>query len=219
MLNVTSANSTGAGSGETSVDLLNDRINLIAATTLLGVTYGVLTSLYCMTTYSLLKKLFRRHTRSGSHSNSLLRSRAEWRKTFFYLVYTSVLFVLATVYTAGNSQDAIVAYVENRLYPEGPYQYYIMFMAGQKIMIVTDISALMILWMTDALIVSVHSRTLVGRGSRLSMQLCRFIVFYYKIPYARWIIPLPCAMYLGVIGEWTMLWVVKDPCQTNVHSP
>ncbi|KAF8550106.1 hypothetical protein OG21DRAFT_1420211 [Imleria badia] len=187
MFDVTSANSTGAGSSETSTNLLNDRINLIAATTLLGVTYGIVTTLYCMTTYSLLKKLFRRNTRSGSHSNSLSRSRTEWRKTLFYLTYTSILFVLATLYAAGNSQNAIVAYVDNRLYPGGPYQYYIMFMAGQGVMVMTDVTSLVILWMTDALI------------------LCRFIVFYYKVTYARWIIPLPCAMYVGVIGNTLVL--------------
>ena len=164
MLDVTSANSTGAGSDETNTNLLSDRINLIAATTLLGVTYGIMATLYCMTTYSLLKKLHRRNTRSGSHSNSLSRSRTEWRKTLFYLAYTSVLFVLATLYAAGNSQNAIVAYVDNRLYPGGPYQYYIMFMAGQSVMVMTDVTSLVILWMTDALIVSDQYLALVRKS-------------------------------------------------------
>ncbi|KAF8121143.1 hypothetical protein EV363DRAFT_956056 [Boletus edulis] len=185
MLDVTSTNTTAAGNSETGADHLNDRINLIAATTLLGVTYGIVTTLYCTTTYSLLKKLFRRNPRSGSHS--LSRSRTEWRKTLFYLIYTTVLFVLATVYTAGNSQSAIVAYVDNRLYPGGPYQYYIMYMAGQSVMVMTDVTALIILWMTDALI------------------LCRFIAFYYNLPYARWVIPAPCAMYVGVIALSTLV--------------
>lgn len=161
MLDVTSVNSR---SGETSTNLLNDRINLIAATTLLGATYGIMSTLFCMSTYSLLKKLFRRNARSGSHSNSLSRSRTEWRKTLFYLTYTSVLFVLATLYTAGNSQNAIVAYVDNRLYPGGPYQYYITFMAGQSVMVMTDVTSLIILWMTDALIVSVDSTARVGKS-------------------------------------------------------
>ncbi|KAI9457370.1 hypothetical protein HD554DRAFT_1779507 [Boletus coccyginus] len=187
MLDVTSVNSTDAGSSESSTNLLNDRINLIAATTLLGVTYGIMSTLYCMTTYSLLKKLLRRNPRSGSHSNSLSRPRTEWRKTLFYLAYTSVLFVLATLFTAGNSQNAIVAYVDNRLYPGGPYQYYVMFMAGQSAMVMTDVSSLIILWMTDALI------------------LCRFLVFYYRVPYAKWIIPLPCAMYVGVMVLSTLV--------------
>ena len=164
MLDVTSANSTGAGSDETNTNLLSDRINLIAATTLLGVTYGIMATLYCMTTYSLLKKLYRRNTRSGSHSNSLSRSRTEWRKTLFYLAYTSVLFVLATLYAAGNSQNAIVAYVDNRLYPGGPYQYYIMFMVGQSVMVMTDVTSLVILWMTDALIVSDQYLALVRKS-------------------------------------------------------
>lgn len=81
-----------------------------------------------------------------------------WRKTLFYIVYTSALFVLATIYTAGNSQNAIVAYVNNRLYPGGPYQYYITFMAGQPAMVVTDVTSVIILWMTDALIVGFISR-------------------------------------------------------------
>lgn len=82
----------------------------------------------------------------------------EWRKTTFYVAYTSVLFVLATLYTAANSQNAIVAYVDNRLYPGGPYQYFVTFMAGQPVMVMTDVASLIILWMTDALIVSVDSR-------------------------------------------------------------
>lgn len=162
MLNVTSTNSTG--SGETSIDLLNDRINLIAATTLLGLTYGIMITLYCMTTYSLLKKFFRRNSRSGSHPHSLSRSRMDWRKTLFYIVYTSVLFALATLYTAGNSQNAIVAYVDNRLYPGGPSQYFVMFMAGQDVMVMTDIASVIILWMTDGLIVSVGSCAHVGKN-------------------------------------------------------
>lgn len=85
----------------------------------------------------------------------------EWRKTLFYLAYTSVLFVLATLYTAGNSQNAIVAYVDNRLYPGGPYQYYTMFMASQSVMVMTDVTSVVILWMTDALIVSLHFPTRV----------------------------------------------------------
>lgn len=164
MLDVTSVNSTDVGSTETATNLLNDRINLIAATTLLGVTYGIMSALFCMTTYSLLKKLLRRNARSGSHSNSLSRSRTEWRKTLLYLVYTSILFVLATLYAAGNSQNAIVAYVDNRLYPGGPYQYYITFMVGQTVMVMTDVTSLIILWMTDALIVSVDSRAHVGES-------------------------------------------------------
>ncbi|KIJ58457.1 hypothetical protein HYDPIDRAFT_34160 [Hydnomerulius pinastri MD-312] len=45
----------------------------------------------------------------------------------------------------------------------------------------SEISYFLILWLTDALI------------------LWRFIMFYRPLRYARWIIPLPCAMYLSVI--------------------
>ncbi|KAF9236536.1 hypothetical protein BU15DRAFT_49853 [Melanogaster broomeanus] len=178
-MDATSGNSTIS---ESATDLLSDRIDLMAATTVLGVAYGIMTSLYFTTTYFLLKKLFRNNSRSHNpHSEPM--SRNEWCKTLFYLAYTSVLFILATLYTAGNSQNAIVAYVDNRLFPGGPYQYYVGYMAGQTVMVMTDITSLMILWLTDALI------------------LWRFIVFYHKLPYARWIIPLPCAMYVGVVGE------------------
>lgn len=162
ILDVTSTNSTNQGA-ESSSNLLNDRIDLMAATTLIGFTYGIMSTLYCMTTYFLLKKLFRRNTRSGSHPQSLSKTRTEWRKTLFYIVYTSILFILATLYTAGNSQNAIVAYVDNRSYSGGPYQYFIMYMAGQNVMVMTDITSLIILWMTDGLIVSVTSRAHVGK--------------------------------------------------------
>ncbi|KAG9310776.1 hypothetical protein JVU11DRAFT_8625 [Chiua virens] len=118
---------------------------------------------------------------------ALSRSRAEWRKTLFYITYTSVLFIFATLFTAGNCQNAIVAYVDNRLYPGGPYEYYITYMTGQDVMVMIDVASLIILWMTDALI------------------LCRFIVFYYSTAYAKWIIPLPCAMYTGVIVLSTLV--------------
>ena len=88
----------------------------------------------------------------------------EWRKTLFYFAYTTVLFVLATLYTAGSSQNAIIDYVENRLYPGGPYEYYITFMAGQHVMIMTDIASLMILWVTDALIVRVNPYPRVSKN-------------------------------------------------------
>lgn len=77
----------------------------------------------------------------------------EWRKTLFHLAYSSILFVLATLYTAGNSQNAIVAYVDNRLFPGGPYLYYVQYMTGQSVMVMADISYFLIFWLTDALIV------------------------------------------------------------------
>ena len=148
----TVANATNAGSTETGAELFNDRVSLIAGTTLLGAFHGITTTLYCMTTYALLKKLLRRNTRS--------RVKTEWRKTMFYITYTSVLLVLVTLYTAGSSQNAIVAYVDNRLYPGGPYEYFITYMTTQRVMIMADVSALIIFWMTDALIVSFTFPTL-----------------------------------------------------------
>ncbi|KAF9218641.1 hypothetical protein BS17DRAFT_719999 [Gyrodon lividus] len=187
-MDVTSGNSTtSAEGGESATDLLSDRINLMAATTVLGVAYGIMASLYFTTTHSLLKKLFRNDSRCGSNPHSDPRSRNEWRKALFYLAYTSVLFVLATLYTAGNSQNAIVAYVDNRLFPGGPYQYYVEYMTGQSVMVMTDVTSFMILWLTDALI------------------LWRFIIFYHKLRYAKWIIPLPCAMYVGVVVLSTLV--------------
>ncbi|KIK91757.1 hypothetical protein PAXRUDRAFT_613134 [Paxillus rubicundulus Ve08.2h10] len=183
---VTVAMSTDATPGnttsaETATGLFNDRINLIAATTVISAVYGILASLYVATTYFLLKKLFRSNSRCSSNPHSDPRPRNERRQALVHLIYTLVLFVLATMYTAGNSQNAVVAYVDNRLFPGGPTQYYEEYMTGQSAMVMTDIASFMILWLTDALI------------------LWRFIVFYYKLRYARWIIPLPCAMYVGVV--------------------
>ncbi|KIJ64176.1 hypothetical protein HYDPIDRAFT_90945 [Hydnomerulius pinastri MD-312] len=179
-LDVSSGNTTTTSS-ESPSDLLNDRVNLIAATTVLGVSYGIMISLYFTTSYFLLKRLFS-NSRCTSSPKSVPKSRLEWRKTLFHFVYSSVLFILATLYTAGNSQNAIVAYVDNRLFVGGPYQYYVEYMTGQSVMVMADISYFLIFWMTDALI------------------LWRFIVFYHKVRYAKWIIPLPCAMYVGVVG-------------------
>ncbi|KAG8215536.1 hypothetical protein J3R82DRAFT_9194 [Butyriboletus roseoflavus] len=179
--NVTAANSTTTGSGETSIDLLNDRLDLISATTLVGFSYGVIFCLYGLVTYFLIKRLYRHNSRAGSQPRSFSSSRTMRCRTVFYITYTSVLFVLATLYTAGNSQNTIVAYVDNRLYPGGPYQFYISYMAGEKVMVMTDLSSLIILWMTDGLILG------------------RFIVFYRDVAYAGWMILVLFAMYLGVI--------------------
>lgn len=143
------------------MDLLNDRLDLISATTVTGFSYGIITSLYCIVIHFLLKRLYRHDARSGSHPQSLFRSRSMRCRTLFYIAYTSTLFVLATLYTAGNAQNTIVAYVDNRTFPGGPYEYYITYMAGEPAMVMTDVSATLILWMTDGLIVSFDSCTRV----------------------------------------------------------
>jgi hypothetical protein len=183
-LDATSGNWT---TSESAADLLTDRIDLMAATTVLGVAYGIMISLYFTTMYFLMKRVFQNNSRCSSNPDIVPTSRNEWRKTFFYVAYTSVLFVLATLYTAGNSQNAVIAYVDNRLFPGGPSQYYMEYMTGQMAMVMTDIVSLVIFWLTDALI------------------LWRFIVFYHKLPYARWIIPLPCAMYVSVLVLSTLV--------------
>ncbi|KIJ64187.1 hypothetical protein HYDPIDRAFT_90706, partial [Hydnomerulius pinastri MD-312] len=60
---------------------------------------------------------------------------------------------------------------------------YVQYMWNQPVMVMSEISYFLILWLTDALI------------------LWRFIMFYRPLRYARWVIPLPCAMYLSVIGR------------------
>ncbi|KAH7882601.1 hypothetical protein F5I97DRAFT_1816674 [Phlebopus sp. FC_14] len=170
---LTTLDSVSSGATEeSSLDLLNDRLNLMAATTVIGVAYGVMISLYATCVFFLIKNL---RTKSG----------AEWRKSLFYIIYASTLFVLATLYTAGNSENAIVAYVDNRLFSGGPYVYYLEYMWNQPVMIMTDASYFLIFWLTDVLI------------------LWRFIIFYRSMRYSKWIIPLPCFMYLCVIGSWT----------------
>ncbi|KIJ58316.1 hypothetical protein HYDPIDRAFT_119682 [Hydnomerulius pinastri MD-312] len=166
-----STNGSQAPDTESPENLLNDRINLMAATTVPGITYGIMLSLYATCAYFLVQNLQR----------CRFSSRSEWYKNLFWLAYTTTLCILATIYTASEAQNAVLAYVDNRLFPEGPYEYYVQYMWNQPVMVMSEISYFLILWLTDALI------------------LWRFIMFYRPLRYARWVIPLPCAMYLSVI--------------------
>ncbi|KIJ64198.1 hypothetical protein HYDPIDRAFT_40434 [Hydnomerulius pinastri MD-312] len=83
--------------------LLNDRINLMAATTVPGIAYGIMLSLYATCAYFLVQNL-RRCRFSGS-------SRSEWYKNLFWLAYTTTLFILATIYTASDAQNAALGLV------------------------------------------------------------------------------------------------------------
>lgn len=123
--------------GETSFDILNDSVNLIAETVICGVSYGVVLTLYCICTYFLFLQY-----RRGENQRTAVIS----------LIYTSVMLFLGTVYVASNARTAQLSYVNDRNYPGGPAQYAI-FIFDQPITIVGLVAFFGANWMTDAVLV------------------------------------------------------------------
>jgi len=158
------ANSTSwAPIGESSLDILNDSVHLIASTVITGMTYGVVLTLYCICAHILLPQV----------------KTVKRRQAVFTFIYISWMFFFCTVYVASNARNTQLAYVNNRNFPGGPAQYTI-FIFDQPTTKVGLVAFFAINWMTDAVLVY----TLFFLFSRNLLSTARYGVslFCTKLP-------------------------------------
>lgn len=177
------ANSTSwAPIGESSLDILNDSVHLIASTVITGMTYGVVLTLYCICAHILLPQV----------------KTVKRRQAVFTFIYISWMFLFCTVYVASNARNTQLAYVNNRNFPGGPAQYTI-FIFDQPTTKVGLVAFFAINWMTDAVLVY----TLFFLFSRNLLSTARYGVslFCTKLPvfamrFSRF--PASCSLHLLV---------------------
>ena len=83
----------------------------------------------------------------------LWQQRRRGRHTTFLLCYITVLLVTQTIYCAAQARTVQLMYVENRLYPGGPWQYFLD-TQDDAINVVWSVSLCTITSMCDLLVVS-----------------------------------------------------------------
>lgn len=127
----------GQPTDESSTQILNDSLNLIASTTLAGASYGIMLTVAALCVYGMLQAI-QRSTRT---------------RTSLYFVYISVLIILSTLYTASASRMVNLAYVDHRDYPGGP-SVYAALLYSDPINVMGNISFTITTWLVDGLIVS-----------------------------------------------------------------
>ncbi|EIW84256.1 hypothetical protein CONPUDRAFT_142613 [Coniophora puteana RWD-64-598 SS2] len=147
---------------ETPAELLADSLNLIGSTTVAGTAYGVMVTLFVTCVYYLLLGANRR--RNG-------------RRTWFYLMYCIIMFILGTLNTAANAWTRQQAFVTHRLFPLGPTAYTNL-LFNVPMGIIGTMSYTTALCMADGLI------------------LWRFIMLYQDTRYRHYIVPFPCLLYV-----------------------
>ncbi|KAF9030273.1 hypothetical protein BJ165DRAFT_934341 [Panaeolus papilionaceus] len=157
MDNVTSWQATD----ETPLEVLNDAVNLIASTTINGVAYGVVLTLYLICLHALFQQL-----RAGVRKNQAI----------FSGLYITVMFALGTVYCAVNSRITQLAYVNDRNFPGGPADFAV-FVFSTPINIAGAVAFFITSWMNDALLV--WRLWVLYRGSRFSVPITSFAVILY----------------------------------------
>ncbi|KIJ65801.1 hypothetical protein HYDPIDRAFT_109821 [Hydnomerulius pinastri MD-312] len=164
-----------SSSGSTAVpgdtEILDNTVNLVAVTTISGLFYGISLSLFTVCARSLVK--------------SLKVRRSAWVRTCCLLVYTTLMFVCATLYTAANSSNAVLDYVDHPLLPGG--QLYSVVYPARPITIMGEASYILMLWMADA------------------FMLWRFAMFYRSLPYGKWVVPVPGLMYLSILATSSLV--------------
>lgn len=136
----------GAPTDESSADLFADSLNLVATTTIEGTAYGIMFTLYIICVHFLRRKLGNRKDKDS--------------RTWFFLVYTSCMFILGTLYTVSSARTIQLAYVNHRLFDAGPAAYDILIFS-EPINILGIVSYVIANWFADALIVSLsdHNNT------------------------------------------------------------
>lgn len=109
-------------------------------------------------------------------------------RRLFFLGYTSAMFILATLYTAANSRRVWITFVLNWGSPTKPVSYEIGLwhdwasMAAMACYILSN-------WLADAL------------------MLGRCIILFRNMKNTRWLIPIPCSVFLVVIATSINLFV------------
>ncbi len=130
--------SSWAPVGETSLDILNDELNLIGSTVICGVAYGAILPLFCICAYELCLQIRKTDRRRVSLLN---------------LGCITVLLVLSTLYLASNAYTAQLSYVNDRNYPGGPAVFAdVIFYLPVSIMGLFSFFA--INWITDIVLVT-----------------------------------------------------------------
>lgn len=131
--------SSWAPVGETSLDILNDEVNLIGSSVTCGAAYGAILPLFCICAYELCLQV-----RKPNHR----------RQSLINLGCISLLLVLSTLYIASNAYTTQLAYVNNRNYPGGPALYAdVIFYIPASIMGLFAFFA--INWITDIILVTI----------------------------------------------------------------
>ncbi|EGO22260.1 hypothetical protein SERLADRAFT_409827 [Serpula lacrymans var. lacrymans S7.9] len=121
---------------ESAWDILNDSTNLIGTTTINGVSYGIMFTLYV----TCVHFLYQRFKTSGGKRTSV-----------FLFGYMSVMFIFGTLYTVSGSRTIQLAYVNHRDYSAGPAAYDLVIFS-QPITILGSVSYTVSNWMSDGLI-------------------------------------------------------------------
>lgn len=135
---------------ETSAELFNER-TLLDGAILSAAAYGVHFSLYILCTRALLSQLSFSSSSTSPRSPSPLS--AHRTSTYVFLVYTSCLFVLGTLFVVSSSRVAQLTFIDDRDYPGGPGVW-----AEEQfsipINLLGNVCAILGTWFADALLVS-----------------------------------------------------------------
>lgn len=150
----------------------HDGISLLSLTLFTGIFYGTVLTIYIQCLFSLV--------------HSPMRQAPGPR--LFFLVYTSVMFILETLYAAANSRRVWIAFVINRGSPTSP--------ASHEIFLWHD-------WAS----ISVMACYIISDWLANALMLGRCIILFRNMINTKWLIPIPCSMFLVVIATSVDLFV------------
>ena len=144
---------------ESPAELFNER-TLLDGAILSAAAYGVHFALYVLTTRLLLSQLpF--SSPSPSSSSPLHRTprsplSTHLKSTYVFLVYTTCLFILGTLFVVSSSRVAQLTFIDDRAYPGGPGVW-----AEEQfsipINLLGNVCAILGTWFADGLLVSHES--------------------------------------------------------------
>ncbi|KAH7927979.1 hypothetical protein BV22DRAFT_1005757 [Leucogyrophana mollusca] len=120
-------------------------------------------------------------------------------QTYFYISYTSAMFILGTLYTTFNARTVQLAYVNHRDFSAGPTVYDAM-IYHEPITILGTSTYVIANWFADALI------------------LWRFTMLYRGLRYWVAIAVFPCIMYVGVIVTGILVMIKSTLPNQSLYS-
>ncbi|KAG1865756.1 hypothetical protein C8R48DRAFT_184241 [Suillus tomentosus] len=150
---------------ESSSERQLDGISLLSLTLFTAICYGTVLTIYIQCLFSLVYSPMRRAP--GSR--------------LFFLGYTSVMFILETLYAAANFRRVWIAFVVN--------WGSLMNSASYEIGLWSDWAS------TAAMACYIISNWLAD-----ALTLVRCMILFRNMKNTRWLIPIPCSMFLVVIG-------------------
>ncbi|TFK62943.1 hypothetical protein BDN72DRAFT_803760 [Pluteus cervinus] len=154
----------GFPTNESPDALFYDTVNLMACTTVGAAAYGIMFTLYLICGYFLWAQM----------------SKENRRRNAFYLGYTTVMFILGTLYVASNAWIADLSYVQHRLYSDGPAAYALSIYSEPNT-VLGSVCWMLINFMADGLI------------------LWRFMVLHKGVDHYFVVILFPSLIYAGCI--------------------